>query len=381
MACQVIWTLLYLLVGTLGHSLLGSDDLQSISFAEFRDLDDANRRELIASSFESRLEKTRNFRYSCRQTIRTQRLHDGVLGKIVWPGLMNVYHRSRIGESYRLHTVQFGEDLSGKSKLQEVQSGFNSSEGISTVALHRGDGKVFGRIDTKHDTMVVDDRYSYWLTGPEVTAAEFQFPYLLAHKDRWVLNTADPEGLITLEVPWMPFHNRDKSFGWRHVWLDPEKGFMPVRGDARWEESPDSWRTEQFTVKEAEAVDGLWMPMHIVEVVDASSGGESRKGIAGVYEMTVEALEFGNVTEMDLEVVFPAGTEVVNAIEGVTYFLGDAGERLKSQSLFVGNRFVIEEAAPASASFPGLLAVNIAVVAAGIGWFLIRRVQRRKLQR
>ena len=121
--------------------------------------------------------------------------------------------------------------------------------------------------------------------------------------------------------------------------------------------------------------------MHIVEVVDASSGGESRKGIAGVYEMTVEALEFGNVTEMDLEVVFPAGTEVVNAIEGVTYFLGDAGERLKSQSLFVGNRFVIEEAAPASASFPGLLAVNIAVVAAGIGWFLIRRVQRRKLQR
>ncbi len=44
------------------------------------------------------------------------------------------------------------------------------------------------------------------------------------------------------------------------------------------------------------------------------------RGVAGFYEMSIETIQIGKLKEAELVVDFPAGTEVVDAIQGLIYF-------------------------------------------------------------
>ncbi|WP_145944319.1 hypothetical protein [Fuerstiella marisgermanici] len=335
----------------------------------------ADQRELLAAAFEHRLQKTANLSYESSVFVRVQNRTNGKLGKVIWPGGRTDFQRHRLGESYRVDTKQFGEDLEAKSKPPLIQSGFNADEGVSRVRVQQPSGKITARIDTKQDIVIVHDRYSYWLTGADVPDSEFLFTYLLKDKDDWTLTTENEPSLVKLSVPWKPLHSRNRAIGDKHVWLDPARGYMPVRGEARWEDD-NGWRSEEFSVDETQQFDGLWMPTKITEIIGSSSFGDAMPSAVNVIETTAQNIEMGAVTEADVRVVFPEGTEVVDAIEGVAYTIGEGNVRLGGEPLFVGNQIVNISQAPKSTPFPWLIVLNTAIViSVVVFWLKARRKQ------
>jgi len=147
---------------------------------------------------------------------------------------------------------------------------------------------------------------------------------------------------------------------------------MPVRGKARWQDA-SGWRSEEFSVDEADAVNGLWIPTKITEIVGSSSFGPEMPDAVNVIETTVQNIRVGAVTALDLVVEFPEGTEVVDAIDGVGYTIGADGQRTDSNPLFVGNRFVNEPAAPESRGVSWLFLLCVFLVIASFGWHTLRR--------
>ncbi|MEQ9586635.1 MAG: hypothetical protein RJS97_01480 [Parvibaculaceae bacterium] len=351
-----------------------SDEMETLALAEFQELSPADQRELLAAAFEHRLQKTANLSYESSVFVRVQNRTNGKLGKVIWPGGRTDFQRHRLGESYRVDTKQFGEDLEAKSKPPLIQSGFNADEGVSRVRVQQPSGKITARIDTKQDIVIVHDRYSYWLTGADVPDSEFLFTYLLKNKDDWTLTTENEPSLVKLSVPWKPLHSRNRAVGDKHVWLDPARGYMPVRGEARWEN--DGWRSEEFSVDEAQQIDGLWLPTTITEIIGSSSFGKTMPNAVNVIETTTQNIKMGAVTEADVRVVFPKGTEVVDAIEGVAYTIGESDVRLGVEPLFVGAGFVNEPEAPESTSFPWLIVINTTVVMLVIVFWLKARRKR-----
>ncbi len=359
--------------------LAGEDpavDIETVSIDEFRSMDFEHQTATLRAAFERRLEHGRNISYESTMRLRNHERDGESIGEVVWEGFRYDHRHWKLGDSYRMDTDQYGPTFP-KDPLQFVQSGFDSGEGVGRMRVQgNGSEKIYGRIDTRHDRIIVDNRYSYWLDGEDVTAADFLIPYLVKHSDKYTIGFAKEEPLIELTVPWMPFHSRDKALGVRHFWLDPTKGFLPVKGEARWDDGPESWRTERFTVEASRLVGDVWMPTNLKEFIGSSSsmvGG--RAGVINVWETTILKIEHGKVTAKDLIVDFPAGTEVVDAIEGVTYILGKDGNPVgKRESLMVGaTRTRPELSENDKKGWPWLIVLNIVLLAVAALYYFIRR--------
>jgi hypothetical protein len=164
--------------------------------------------------------------------------------------------------------------------------------------------------------------------------AEYLFRYLVTYKDSYTIESPVGSGTVHLTVPWTPVHT-DKPLGTREFILDPRKGFLPIRGKAQWEsklsDGSPFWREEAFVVERSELVGEVWMPTKLKEYLRASSGdGENT---ISIWEIEVTKIESGKVRPADLEIVFPARMQVVDAIQGESYVVGADGERTRVQPL------------------------------------------------
>jgi hypothetical protein len=301
---------------------------------EFRRLSSEEQKTLLVSAFERRLELAKNIQYQAVLTGENHEYRAGKVGKLVTrlngSGLLHW----KIGNSFRMDTIRGGGMSVEPLPLESVASGFNAEAAVATSTIHFGNTpRCFGRTDVSPDPINDSNRYAYWLDGKDTAEQEFFIRYIVNHRSDLEVDVSGVEN-IRLTVPWKPFWS-EKVIGKRSFELDPRKGFLPVRGMARWEilgqdgKSSD-WRNEEFFVEASKIVGDVYMPTKYRELLSASTLGD---GLVTVWQTDVSKIEAGNVTLKDIEVPFNEGMEVVNAIEGVFYVVGPNGKRLRQQPL------------------------------------------------
>ena len=105
------------------------------------------------------------------------------------------------------------------------------------------------------------------------------------------------------------------------AWFDLGKDWMlrrrglerNYRGSARAKEET----YESFEVTESELFDGLWLPTKFREIT-----WSSRLSFGNLDETTAQNIKIGSVKKEDLEIVFPAGTVVLDDITGDRWTVG-----------------------------------------------------------
>jgi len=298
----------------------------AMSVDEFRRLSPAEQKALLGSVFEHRLEHAKNIYFEVQVRTGVYEYRNGQVGKKKTDTNGRNYRLWRLGDTYRMASERGGVDVAIPNEF--INSGYNPREGIgkSTVRF-KGNDRTSGRIDTVHDIAEEDNRLAYWLDGKHVPWGEYLFRFLVDHKDHYTIEAPVEQTMVRLTVPWQTMYN-SKPWGTREFILDPSKGFLPIRGKGRWETDKLTigktvWRTEEFEVGASQLVGDVWMPMMLKEIIASSSG---RPNQCAVLETKVTKIEWGTVEPKDLEVSFPPGMKIVDAIKGETYVVDANGE-------------------------------------------------------
>ncbi len=297
----------------------------SMSVQEFGRLAVADQRALLARVFQRRREHARNLYCEVDRLGRCYENRDGKPGNPLEKGDCLQFRLWQLRDSYRMDSNKY-QSPDSREFLSWVSSGYNADEGIgrSTIRMN-GRKRAFGRIDTTHDPITEGNRYRYWLDGEYPHKEDYLFRYLVDRTPEFEIKAPVEQDKVELTVSYQPWW-AEKPGGQRVFLLDPQKGFLPIRGDSRWDAPPtfgrENWRVERFVVQESRLVADVWMPIKLREEILASPAPQSM----AVYEMTVSRIEHGAVGLGDLVVPFPKGMEIVDAIQGVTY-VADAQEK------------------------------------------------------
>lgn len=305
--------------------------------SEFRGLSPEDQKTLLASAFARRLELAKNIQYEAVLTGQNHEYRAGKIGKLVVKLNGSRLRHWKIGESFRVDTIRGGDMSIEPLPVESVASGFDPKAGVGTSTIHFSNtARCFGRIDVSPDPINDSNRYAYWLDGKDTPEQEFFIRYIVEHRKDFEVDASVEGESIRLTLPWKPYWS-EKVIGKRSFDLDPHKGFLPVRGDARWE-MPDqdgnlSWRNEEFFVENSKLVVDVYMPTRYKELLSASTLGD---GLVTVWQTDVSKVEAGNVTPKDLEVPLTEGMEVVDAIKGVFYKVGPDGKPTGKVDRLVG---------------------------------------------
>jgi hypothetical protein len=201
----------------------------------------------------------------------------------------------------------------------------DSKSGVArSVAEHRQLDGVYGAITTAEDPIIQNGCFHYWFDIPfDKKAQEFPISFLLKHQEAIKFEGLSGDGkeirisLLFKTSKGTPYQD------FRTIWLDPQRGFTPVRMHRRWEfEATAPGATPLYSeldteVKEMKQVDGVWFPTHFTETcVGRTSVAD---GYATVYETTVGRIKLGAMTDDDLQVHFADGVQVHDRIKGVWF--------------------------------------------------------------
>jgi hypothetical protein len=324
----------FLLVGSACAD--GGEAAFSMSIEEFRDLSSTDQKALLVSVFEHRLEHAANIYYEALELIDLveRDAESGKLGKVT-----ERLNGSRLrhwvrGSSSRMDTIRGGPDVA--EALETVAVGLDAKSGVVRTSVHFKEGRPpSGRIGTQHDRINDSNFYAYWLDGKHTTENDFLPRYLVEHRAEFSIAMPAGESTVRLTVPWY-YNSSTKPWGTRAFDLDPQKGFLPVRGTARWEHklgSNPQWRVDEFTVEASQLVGDVWMPTKLTWIIDTPNG---KPGVCNVHHISISQIEAGTVRDEALEVSFEPGMLIVDAIEGVAYTPGPNGERTRVQTLVGG---------------------------------------------
>lgn len=373
----------------------------AISIEDFQQTNSNDQNDLIVEAVEYRLQHGKNLFYEARRTMRihdyvdaTKTLQDsyqdsGQIGNLRFQGATWINRHWRLGDSYRMDTDSYGRKNS-PSPLQFLVTGFDAEAGVARSTDHTvGNQRLYGRIDVHHNPMPAHNRYAYWLDGEHTPHGEHIFRYLLDHRNEMTIEAPVEDNLVQVEAPWQP-HFMDVPIGVRRFFLDPEKGFFPVRGYGKWERTRAngqlSWRREEFFVEKSQLVGDVWMPTKLKEVLGASTGQENS---VTVYETEILRIEHGTVKPEDLIVPFKEGMQVVDAIEGIAYVVDtDGSPKPGSIENLVGADAITAIASPNAAdgtdqpqppsSRMWLILVNVGLFLIIAALILLRRSRSRK---
>jgi hypothetical protein len=242
-----------------GHAQDGSDF--SITCNNFAKLNVEEKNHLVHSAFQFRRVHTQNLYYDSTLVVRNHNFSDGTVHDIVWSGLKFGYEHWQLEDSCVVAESRYG-DPSNATPKKVVLSRFNSKVGESAT----------GKVSRWHHPNLMN-RYSYWLYGEDSGVAESHLVRLVEYREDYVFEIPENGELIKLVVPWRP-HGFPKAHGSWEYFVDPSKGFLPVRGSGSWkDESKESrhWRVEEFIASDFELVSGVWMPKSLREIVRAST--------------------------------------------------------------------------------------------------------------
>jgi hypothetical protein len=324
-------------------------EAQAAAFAmtveEFGRLSPADQKTIVSSAFEHRLKQARNMYYESQTRLSINEYQMGKLGNELLKLNGGNYRQWKLGTSYRIDTVKGGADVSKPAMW--VSSGFDSDAALGRYTVRFAEAEPgSGRIDVVEDPVIFQNRYLYWLDGKHKAQGEFLIRYLFDHRDNFIIASPARKNYARLIVPWQPMIS-DTPIGTREVLLDVSKGFLPIEGKGSWKletsEGETWWRTEEFYVESSQLVGDVWMPTKLKELVGADSLGS---GKVNVWETEVSKIEVGSVKATDLVIPFPKGMNVVDAIKGTAYVVGDEGEMTQVERLVGAGKVVPPEAPP-----------------------------------
>ena len=171
-----------------------------------------------------------------------------------------------------------------------------------TLSRHAQVEGVHGEISHELDPMIATGRFHLWFHGDFEQVREFPIHDLLEHPDGIQFDGLGEDGR-TIRIS----HRYESSEGTpfrdvRTIWMDPERGFLPLRMHQRWDYDLPSGKpfysdTKTEVMKIAE-VEGVWFPTHITLIATGRPSVE--KKYATVDETTVGTIKLGTLTDEDL---------------------------------------------------------------------------------
>ena len=275
--------------------------------------------------FQRRLEQSRNLYYELEESTKWYENHNGEPDKLRKnnPERRRRFRHWRLGDSFRADGDGY-ENPNDAEPSSSSSDGLNSAEGIArnTSIDRKGKTPPNGQVQYPFADYS-NDQYVYWFDckdpDPHARLGEYLFPYLIRHQDQFVIKAPIAGDKVQLTVPWQPWW-AEKPGGKRTYVLDPEKGFLPIRCDSRWDDATTTrdkpqWRIETLAVDESRLVGDVWMPTKLAAKTIVSHMPQ----MVVVCETRVSRIEAGAVKPSDLFVPFTAGMRIQDTIEGVTY--------------------------------------------------------------
>lgn len=268
-------------------------------------------REAIAESLRKRLEFSNNLKYEVDVELVVANNVDGKPQGIIETSPFRRCRVWRLNGSFRVETDLFRPGETSQVSMWS-NAGYNTDEGVARSTVKKA-GLVAGRIDTEPDRVIACDRYAYFLDGTYPHEEEHILRDLLRFEDQWIVEPVDSD-IVRITSPFQPPWEKTPR-GSRVILLDRSRGYLPISGDSRQDDSQGYWRIERFRVPEAVQIKDIWMPMRITEELAASPAPKT----FSVLNTTVKSIEQGVVSKSDLLVPFSEGIQVVDAIKAVTY--------------------------------------------------------------
>jgi hypothetical protein len=234
------------------------------------------------------------------------------------------YRERRADKATLFHIKRFDETDPAKLKSE-----FDVSwDGSRQLEYKREPKRQIGNVRDKQSDYVLEIDYDHMLgfrrrwDGLPVT----KFLELNLGNDR-------PAVTGTVEVETAP----DSSDQWLvatvkvpivHVtvryWIDPQRGFVLRRHEYAYERGRNFNRFATV-VNEVRQVDGLWVPAKVTQRASTSAVPDQS---SDVY--TLKTLRTGKVAPGDVQLVLPAGTQVVDFVENRAYEITeDGGQRMR----------------------------------------------------
>ena len=296
------------------------------SSEEVAELSDDDLHMVVLHHLEERAEALRNIDAKSETRSANYFFHNGHRGQQDVDNGRFLFHIKRIDGSYLLD-AQLYMDQNAATVQVDSQSNFDDSNGISRNVTKNAsiENKVFGRIDSVQDNTIVMDRGAYFLAGASDVNKENFFSDLFDASDEWQLEHTADNDFIEIRFPYRRAELETRGIrGVRTVLLDKSKEMMPVRSTLEWEmpTKEDGWRFEEAIMKEPKKYGELWIPTLYEETVRASTLGDDKC----TFQVTrVSDISLGTVMKADLELSFPPGTNVTDALKGGSYTVGDDG--------------------------------------------------------
>ncbi len=302
----------------------------SMSAEEFGRLPATEQRALLVRVFQRRLEHAKNLHYEAELFQKCYENHDGEPGKpLNYPPAYPLGFRRhcrywRLGDSFRKDVDNYDRPQNTEPSIRR-SSGIDAEEGLgrSTSIFKDGKRSPQGQVQYPHKP-TGSYGYHFWTHSKPSDSQDYNGPWnylfsdLLEHKDNFEIEVRVEGDKVRLTVPWQVTWAK-KPGGKRVYLLDPRKGFLPIRCDARHDRQSQNgqkyWRVKKFIVEESRLVDDVWMPTKLTE---SSVWSRSPERIV-VDKTTVSRIEHGTVTRADIRVPFTEGMKIADTVEGATY--------------------------------------------------------------
>ncbi len=180
-------------------------------------------------------------------------------------------HHWVLGRSYRIDRERSRPGGNSAEAGFKNATGWNAATGITrTFGRQPSVPTTVGRIDIVEDeTWKLSDRYHLWLEGVTDNSGDNIFRMVLNGQDDWQIRILD-NGLVHLTAPCGPVtldRGTIERKGTRELFLDPNKGFFPIKGSVQSTYGQNGWQRSDFAVEEAQSVKGVWMPLRMRDVV------------------------------------------------------------------------------------------------------------------
>ena len=351
---------------------------QPMTAKEFMSLGDEDKRTVLISALEQRERGLENIEAHSTTSVYNVEYSNGKTGEAVeQPSRHVCKHRFKDGAYWAMIDLFRPEDK--KRPTMHVETMMDNKLGESRSIAEQGKlSGVYGAIDIKADTTIRNGRFAGWIGHGFDDGDHLPLQYLINHQDAIRFEGLGQDGRtikISLEVrediPGKPIVTESRT-----LWINPEKGFLPVRMNGRWKSSfrlpgrKPLFGEMDTEIIELKQVGGVWFPWHFIEVSHAYQSGKENKQ-ATVRETKVDKVELGRVTNEDLEVNFAPGIEVFDKIRNSRYVIGKNGEKL-----FVGHATSLKGEEPAGGipwRWVLVLVSGLLLVGASIGLYLKRR--------
>jgi len=192
-----------------------------------------------------------------------------------------------------------------------------------SFATHVDLKRVYGSIDTHEDPITINARFHHWFDVGRLEPNEF-FPlwYLMNHQRSLQFDPPDNEHEVRVSADAV---KEEAEVVHRTFWLDPTRGYLPMRICRKFEIGAARWIQYDTEVTETKQVDGVWFPVHILETM--TSHKSQTRGWVTIIETTVDGIKLGTVKKQDLKVVSPIGASVDDRLKGKRFIVGQEGEQ------------------------------------------------------